>query len=291
MASESSLVQQKSKSAKPKVTPWNVTKTKQLANFMHEWQTKMNQAYTGTYDNGKPTHYGAVFPEAFSNGELKGRVQWLGQSIDLAWSPKGDQLDAFQVVAVATSKTMFPTTYFFTLHDQRPVVFYTQTTNGDHLLVQDTQNVELQRGFAKIATGTTVVPRSDAELNTDVKQSVEANPQQIPKAYRRDWYYYSNYEHRPVKLPLTDGSGIKLAYYENATPKWLNVRGSTQTAGAGSDFYLRYKFYDGRQIPVMMLASGAAAWFDGNAYQTAALAQRFQEHRFGDEPKTREEDQ
>jgi hypothetical protein len=35
----------------------------------------------------------------------------------------------------------------------------------------------------------------------------------------------------------------------------------------------------------MMMGSGAEAWFDGNAYQSAATAQQMQRWQYGDETK------
>jgi len=135
---------------------WNATKTQQLSAFMGQWQAAMGQTYQGTYNGATPNHLGIVFPDAITSGQLNGRVSLGGQLVNLTWSTNGENGQAYQVVAVATgnqSKLGFPTTYLFCIHNQQPVVYMSQTTNGNIFYIQNTQNAALQAGFAKIVAG------------------------------------------------------------------------------------------------------------------------------------------
>jgi len=137
-------------------TLWNATKTQQLSAFMKQWQTAMGQTYQGTYDGANPNHLGFVFPYAITSGEMADRVSLGNQPVNLTWSTNGENGQAYQVVAVATgnkTKLGFPTTYLFCLHNQQPVVYMSQTTNGNIFYIQSTQNAELQAGFANIVNG------------------------------------------------------------------------------------------------------------------------------------------
>jgi len=268
-------------------TLWNTTKRAKLSKFMASWQSQMGQTYVGTYDGKIPNHLGYKFPTVFENGQLKGRVVWGQQSVELSWSKTGENGSALQVVAVATggkSDAQFPTTYFFCIHNGRPAVLMTQTTNGDQMYIEDTQNSALQAGFAEIVTGSKPATLTDTTLNADVISSVKAN--QWPQAYYGTWYYYDKYEKKVTSFDQTETSDLKLSYLPMESLKWVNIRGAHQSAGAGNYEYVRYHYYDGKQVPVMIMGSGAEAWFDGNAYQSRAMAAQMQEWQYGDESKT-----
>ncbi|AVK64694.1 DUF4767 domain-containing protein [Lactobacillus sp. CBA3606] len=271
-------------------TLWNTTKASALSTFMHHWQATMGQTYQGTYDGANPDHLGYIFPKAITSGELAGRVSWGNQPIELTWSQDGENGKSFQIVAVATGgkpKTMFPTSYLFCLHNQRPVVFMSRTTNGDTFYLQDTQNSALQAGFAEIVTGSRPTVQDSATLNADVSAAVQAKPQRWPSNYQGIWYYYEAYTKRVETVENNRISEVKLNYFDTGTPKFLNVLGATQTAGDGEFDYVRYQYYDGRQIPVMMMASGAEMWFDNNAYRDKAIAAQLRGLQFGDETASR----
>lgn len=284
-------VQSATKTKKATSTLWNTSKEKQLSAFMASWQTKMGQTYQGTYDGKQPNHLGYIFPKAITSGEMNNRVSWGNQPIDLSWSTNGENGKEFQIVAVATGGKGgegFPTSYLFCLHNQRPVVFMSQTTNGDTFYIQDTQNAELQAGFAKIVTGVKPAIKTDASLNADVEPAINASPQRMPNGYNGTWYYKDDYA--VETMPALKKSEIKLMYVDNMTPKMLNIRGINQTAGDGTFEYLRYKYYDGRQIPVMMIAGGAGVWFYGNGYSSRTIATQLDGLKYGDETKTQDED-
>ena len=284
-------VQSATKLKKTATTLWNASKEKQLSIFMQSWQTKMGQTYEGTYDGKQPDHLGYIFPKAITSGEMNNRVSWGNQPVDLSWSTNGENGKAFQIVAVATGNKNgngYPTSYLFCLHNQRPVVFMSETTNGDTFYIQDTQNAELQAGFAKIVTGVKPAIKTDASLNADVESAVNASPQRMPAGYNGTWYYKDDYAIET--MPALKESEIKLTVVDNMTPKMLNIRGINQTAGDGTFEYLRYKYYDGRQIPVMMIAGGAGVWFYGNGYNSRTIATQLDGLKYGDETKTQDED-
>jgi hypothetical protein len=285
--------QAKSKKAKASTSQssradnWNATKQADLSTFMKKWQTAMGQQYQGTYDGQKPNHLGFIFPDTLQNGNLVERLSLYHEKVQLEWSTDGAKEAGIQVVAVATGgkpQAMYPTTYFFCFYEGRPVVFVTQTTNGNILYLSDTQNAELQAGFAQIVTGKSPTMLSDADLNNAVAGSLSANPPQLPKAYQGTWYTY-NKTSQTVQ-PFTLDAGGKLLYADDMTPKWVHIFGQNQTAGAGDYYYVRYRFFLGRQIPVMMRGYGAGAWFSDNAYQKESQAAVMQDWQFGDEPKT-----
>ncbi|MFB9769965.1 DUF4767 domain-containing protein [Lactiplantibacillus modestisalitolerans] len=272
---------------------WNQTKRARLADFMEQWQAEMGQTYVGTYQGKQPDHLGYKFPAALTNGDLDGRVEWGHQKVTLTWAPKADQDAAIQVLAVATGgkpETPFPTTYFFCLHNQRPVVLMTQTTNGETLYVQDTQNGELQAGFAKIVTGEKPAIKSDSSLMRDVNAAVKTQPQRWPQGFGGTWYYYSPYDHRVEAQRWRNVSDWKLNSIQKDGQQWLHIVGAHQTAGAGTFEALRYRYYDGQQVPVMLSASGAGVWFDNNLYPTRAMAEQMQDWNYGDEPDSAEAD-
>lgn len=281
-----------SRTKKVAATVWNKTKQQELATFMAKWQKEMDQTYKGTYNGEKTNHLGYIFPDVIKNGKLAGRVKWGTRKINLTWSTNGENGNEFQIVEVATGGkggTSFPTTYLFCIHNNQPVVFMTQTTNGNYLYVQDTQNADLQAEFAKIVTGIKPAILTDTSLNTDVSSSVKASPQRWPSAYQGTWYYYESYDKKVDTLKPEKISAVKLTYLKIQKINWLDIRGAHQTAGDGSYEYLRYHYYNGRQIPVMMMAGGAGAWFDGNAYQSKEIANQMKDFTFGDESKSQED--
>lgn len=137
-------------------TTWNTSKQAQLAAFMATWQTKMGQTFQATYNGQQPNHLGFVFPEVITSGKAANRIKIGQQNVQLTWSTNGNNGAAYQVVAVATggkANAMYPTTYFFTLHNQQPIVYVTDTSNGGILYLHVATNRALQNGFAKIVDG------------------------------------------------------------------------------------------------------------------------------------------
>lgn len=219
-----------SESSSPaKATLWNTGKQAALSTFMAAWQREMGQTYVGTYDDKVPDHLGFRFPEAFSDSSLASRIKWGSQSVDLKWSKDGEDSSAFQVVAVATggkADAQYPITYFFCLHNRRPVVFVTQTTNGNDLIIHDTQNSALQAGFAKIITGSRPTTLTDSALNVNMSRDAKAN--QWPQGYQGTWYYYDKYDHKINSMTQNDTDGLKLSYVASEGQKWIHIMGPSR---------------------------------------------------------------
>ncbi|MCC7668825.1 MAG: DUF4767 domain-containing protein [Leuconostoc pseudomesenteroides] len=136
---------------------WNATKNKQLSDFMSQWQTEMNQTYTGTYDNQKPDYYGISFPTALENGRLSGHIKFDNQDTTIEWSPNGSSNSKNQVLAVAVGQTSSDgynkILYLFISQESQPKVYVSQTTNGEDLYFTETKNTALENGFSQIYTG------------------------------------------------------------------------------------------------------------------------------------------
>lgn len=274
------------KAASAQTTVWNATKRQQLATFMHGWQRKMGQNYQGTYDGQVPNHLGFKFPAAIKNGSLNGRLKWGSQKISVSWSTTGTSSAAYQVLEVATGgkpNEEWPTTYLFCLHQQRPVVLMTQTTNGDTLYVQDTQNAALQSGFAGIVTGNRPAVLSNASLNADVASVLKAN--RLPQAYRGNWYWYDQQQRRVRHFNAVETPKMTVYDGGSATSR-IVVSGARAQTGTGMRETVRYEYYDGRQIPVMMMGSNDHVFFGGNAYHDQNVANQLRQTEYGDEIKT-----
>ncbi|BDR57991.1 DUF4767 domain-containing protein [Xylocopilactobacillus apicola] len=131
---------------------WSDEKNQRLSAFMKKWQAEMGQTYVATYDGQEVNHYGFIFPADINNQNLRERVTLNGQPINLTWSNNGNNGSEYQVVAAAIRQpvSMHMITYLFTLHNGKPAVYYTPTTNGGILRLFDTENAVLQNGFANI---------------------------------------------------------------------------------------------------------------------------------------------
>lgn len=275
---------------------WSATKNKALAAFMKDWQGKMGQTYQGTYEGHKANHGDFIFPDGLQNGHLTSKLLLNYQPFKPVWSTNGMADAEYQVVAAATgyanqnhNQYARITTYLFTLHNGRPLVLVSQSTNGDYLWLTDSQNVDLQVGFAKIVTGKTVNYRTDAWLNSDVTASLAQ--QQLPSAYRKTWYYFipagpthartGRYDGKIASLDLTKTTNLKL----NQQGKWVQVSADDQVGQTSRSLYLRYRYYDGKQIPVLLVCDEAGKDYDFNMYPTLEQAHIMQNQTYGDEPE------
>ncbi|WP_308399597.1 DUF4767 domain-containing protein [Weissella thailandensis] len=137
-------------------TGWTAAKQADLSTFMAQWQEKMNQRYEGTYDGQIVDHLGFKLPEQIQNGEMRGKIELNEAIANVVWDPNGNKQGDYQVVAAASGTIpgqMYPTTYLFMLDHGQPVVYMTQTSNGDVLSFTPTANTELQSGFKNIVNG------------------------------------------------------------------------------------------------------------------------------------------
>ncbi|BDR56597.1 hypothetical protein KIMC2_11590 [Xylocopilactobacillus apis] len=162
--------------------------------------------------------------------------------------PRGDQEAEYQVVAVATAVEGV-TTYLFTLHNGQPVVFYTQTSNGSRMYLYDSQNFALQSGFAKIVTGNSMPEMSNSNLNNDVQARIKMK--EIPLSYRHVWYYFNDQTKKVEQFDFTHRpSDMGLNY---SSDHWVLIKDVEEEGIDNFKMFLRYRFFDGKQIPVAML--------------------------------------
>ncbi|MDI6552833.1 DUF4767 domain-containing protein [Leuconostoc falkenbergense] len=156
-SSTSSSSQSSSSSDVKLKSAWNTTKNKQLSTFMSQWQTEMNQTYSGTYDGQKPDYYGISFPTALENGRLSGHIKFDNQNTTVEWSPNANSSAKNQVLAVAVGQTSSNgynrILYLFIAQEKQPKVYVSQTTNGEDLYFTETQNTALKDGFSQIYNG------------------------------------------------------------------------------------------------------------------------------------------
>lgn len=285
---------------------WSAQKTKALSAFMHEWiktSQRANWTWQATYDGEKPNHFGSVYPDDIQNGTYHTNLKWGYRDISFDWATTGAEKGEFLVVAAATATEphdpntwAFTVTWFFCLHNGQPTVLLTQTIEGGTVYVYDSQNAALQQGFAKIVTGKAPKTLSDDSLNAGAEVSGELL-KDFPPAYRHVWYRYSTriaadgsaiVPAEQFTDDLTHGDQFKILPPSETSPHWITVFGKTQTAGAGAHYYLRYRYYDGKQIPVLMNAYGANMKFDYNAFTDPETAKQMAGIAYGDEPKPRQ---
>ena len=132
---------------------WAAVKQASLASMMADWQAEMGQQYQGTYNNQVVDHLGFKFPDAIQNGELDGRIAFNQVPVKVVWDPDGHTAGDYQVVAAASGiipGQMTPTTYLFVIDHDKPVVYMTQTSNGDVLQFTPTANADLQTRFEQL---------------------------------------------------------------------------------------------------------------------------------------------
>ncbi|WP_125702340.1 DUF4767 domain-containing protein [Lacticaseibacillus daqingensis] len=288
------------KTEAPAAAPWGATKKRQLSAFMKQWSSEMGQHWIGTYDDQPLNYYGVDAEALTANQGIT--MTWGQQPIQMQWTANGFTAAEFQLLAAAYTPgagEMDEILYLFCLHNGRPVIFTSMTTNGGVLYLADSQNVALYQGFIEIVTGKKPAAKTDADLNAANAATVAAKPQVWPASYAGTWYTYSGdaVQHftngfgdkhlATTDAASADGTGMRLDWPYGRSPQFINARGVQQTAGAGTDYYVRYRYDDGQQVPVMTLASGAGIWFDGNAYRTSAQAARMQNWIYGDEPQGR----
>lgn len=133
---------------------WSSSKQHELSLFMTEWQSRMNQSFVGTYNGQQPNYYGLKFPTSITNGRLNGHIKFNDITTDVTWSPDGSGHATHKLVAIASGKISNDNfnlaLYFFVIENNQPIVYVSQTTNGDDLYFSETKNTDLQNGFTDI---------------------------------------------------------------------------------------------------------------------------------------------
>lgn len=156
---------------------WTTAKQAELSTFMAQWQSKMGQQYDGTYDDKTVDHLGFKLAEQIQNGDMDGKIELNGERANVVWDADGNTPGDYQAVAAASGTIpgqMYPTTYLFMLDHGQPIVYMTQTSNGDVLSFTPTANTDLQSGFEKIVNGQ--VTTNDTSSANVSENSVNENP-------------------------------------------------------------------------------------------------------------------
>jgi|GEM_PF-4921919 len=180
------------------VTPgWSSAKLADLSNFMSQWEMTMGQQYQGTYDNQVVDRLGYTFLNMIQNGKLDGKIALNGTVTDVVWDADGKSSGDYQAVAFASgtiSGQMYPTSYLFVIDHGNPVVYVTQTTNGDVLYFTPTENNDLQSGFENVMSGqsATVTTDSDSGDTADAENPVDVYLDQHPEVVKVDGLLYDN---------------------------------------------------------------------------------------------------
>lgn len=135
---------------------WSASKNSDLSSFMASWEQTMNQSYLGTYDGHSVEDDGITFPADIKNDQYQGKITIDGSDATLKWTPNADTDAEYQVVAAAAyshvengSDKMIA--YLYVFHNQQPEVLVSQDVDSTVHNFTQTENQDLQRGFAKIA--------------------------------------------------------------------------------------------------------------------------------------------
>ncbi len=135
---------------------WNSNQKNDLSDYMKYFGEQMHQDDYKEYDGHTPLEInsGVKYPDVFKEKTFK----LNGHSINIGWNPdvtKGDSKYDYNVVAIFNydkGAAEFHITYLFCYDkDGNPVVLVDQTTNGDDIGVNRTENKYLNTAFEKIA--------------------------------------------------------------------------------------------------------------------------------------------
>ncbi|MGQ5709071.1 DUF4767 domain-containing protein [Lactobacillus sp. PSON] len=141
----------KHKKSRTKKISWNNTKAQQLASFVTNWSTGINQVYQ-KYDGTQPlkTNVGTVYPDVL----FQRQFLLNGQNVTLSWSPNLKGQAEYKVVAIYNDnfkEANMHYTYLFCFHNNKPVILLDQGGNTNPITLIKTKNSTLQTGFANIA--------------------------------------------------------------------------------------------------------------------------------------------
>lgn len=145
-----------SKSSHKKAALWSPSKSNRLASFMKDWGNTMGQDYA-EYSEAHPlNYYGLKVPTELS--KMPPAVN--NAKISYTLSNDGSTTADYAIVAIysdeANGDFMGEHLYLFTLHHGEPEVLVTmqdQGTSTDWLYFHQTENKDLQNGFAQIVAG------------------------------------------------------------------------------------------------------------------------------------------
>lgn len=156
---------------------WNDNKNNKLNAYIMSWEKTLNQNYT-EYSPSHPLNYmGYEYPTIFP----KQKITVQGQPVTVEWSNNGKGNKDYEVVAIYSdlknTQAPSPHLYFFTIHNERPVVLITQQTQGNDNNTVDfrpTENKDLANAFTAIINGQDPQPvnvqEENQSQNTDTQQ-------------------------------------------------------------------------------------------------------------------------
>lgn len=159
-ADATQTTQTSSTETEEQTTRWNETKADQLADFMEDWGTEMEQRYQAYSPGNTVDLYGLALPDGVLSGSDKWQAVIDGTPIDIAWSETGESEAEYTLVAVysdaETQDYLEKHVYFFTIHQGEPMVLVTSQNQGNeqnYLYFSETENAALKDGFRDIVMG------------------------------------------------------------------------------------------------------------------------------------------
>ncbi|MQS75335.1 Lreu_0056 family protein [Companilactobacillus halodurans] len=200
---------------------WNSRKDKQLNEFIDQWAPTMNQSYV-KYDgkNSLKTSPGMVYPDDLP------RVNVEGSKASIAWSKDGKGDNSYNVVAIYNYNGTVPPlpnhiTYFFTFHNNQPVVLVDQSRDGTPNLLE-TKNTKVKDSFDSIVAGNykPSSENSSSENSNNQKQATISDPKIIGALV---------YEKARNGVDLT--KEVDLGVYTANGKYWIGTGTSTSNVG------------------------------------------------------------
>lgn len=135
---------------------WSTSKNGELSDFMSSWQESMNQSYLGTYDGHSIKMNSVTLPKDIKNSDYHDQITIDGNDATLKWSSKANTDAEYQVVAASVysheedgQHKMIA--YLYVFYNQQPEVLVSQDVDSSVMNFTQTQNKDLQDGFAEIA--------------------------------------------------------------------------------------------------------------------------------------------
>lgn len=202
------------------------------------------------------------------------------------------------------------------------VIKSADNNSNDGLHFKETANQDLNNGFKAIASGKTS-KLNGQKAGNNTNQSSDSNsqldaPDNFPANMQGAWYTYSKDSDKITsitisgnKLTNSDNSNDVIEVHkitdsekqanENANPNgtadsskqnwsyfrhydgWLNVYDWYQGAGDGEYYKVMTENINGKNVPVLAVASGAQIWVDNNYYRSQDLAQQQQDITYNGE--------
>lgn len=150
---------------------WDQEKSEKLSQFMTTWGATMKQAYQAYSPSRNVSLYGLSLPESVLGSGNKWQAVIDGQPIPIVWSEDGLG-DSYELVAVYSDAESQPYlqqhVYFFTIVSGVPKVLVTSQNQGndnDYLHFRETENTQLNEGFAEIVGMTSLSSEKSTKDN------------------------------------------------------------------------------------------------------------------------------